>query len=141
MDSETLHIFEKSLERCSAIPEFLEIFYKRFLASSPKVSEKFVNTNFEKQKRALHSSFNLMLRAARDEATGPSVYLTELAERHGASQLGIGAELYDFWLDSLLATVRVCDPAYSAEVEKAWEKVMGVGIGFLCSRYNEPPAV
>jgi len=55
---------------------------------------------------------------------------------HGERQLRIGAELYDLWLDSLLKTVKVCDAGWSEEVEQAWEAVMGIGIGYLCSRYN-----
>jgi hemoglobin-like flavoprotein len=136
MDDATLLTFEKSLGRCTENPGFLDRFYENFLASSPKVREKFVNTDFAMQKRALHGSFNLMLRAAQNEGSGPPDYLDELAQRHGSKQLGIGAELYDFWLDSLLATVRTCDPACTDDVERAWEQVMGIGIKYLCSRYN-----
>ena len=98
--------------------------------------EKFTTTDFEKQKRALHGSFQLMLRAARQDAEGPLDYLETLAQRHGSSQLAIGAEFYDLWLDSLLAAVRACDPACAPDVEAAWEQVMGIGIKYLCSRYN-----
>ena len=137
MDDRTLTIFGDSLQRCSSHPDFLDLFYEAFLGSSPKVREKFANTDFEKQKRALHASLNLMLRAAREEDLGPPRYLDELARRHGAHDLDIGAEYYDLWLDSLLATVSVCDPQASEEVRAAWEKVMGVGIRYLCARYNE----
>jgi len=67
---------------------------------------------------------------------GPDAYLAGVAERHGAGQLEIGAELYDLWLDSLLATVKECDPEFSPEVEKAWEDVMMVGIQYLCRSYH-----
>jgi hemoglobin-like flavoprotein len=140
MDAQTLMVFEESLARCTADPVFLDAFYQRFLASSPKVREKFANTDFAHQKLALHSSFNLLLRAAQEGGGGPEAYLTELADRHNAAHLGIGAELYDLWLDSLLATVAACDPQCSPAVEQAWEKVMGVGISFMCSRYNGPSA-
>lgn len=136
MDEATLRIFESSLARCTAKPEFLDLFYDTFLASSPKVRERFANTEFANQKRMLSASFNLMLRAAQNEESGPPEYLEELAKRHGAKQLAIGADLYDLWLDSLLTAVRVSDPACTAEVEQAWEKVMGIGIKYLCSRYN-----
>ena len=136
MDAETLRKFEESLKRCSADPDFLDIFYGNFLGSSPKVREKFSGTDFDRQKDALRASFDTMLLAARDEENGPERYLLPLAERHGSRQLGIGAEYYDLWLDSLLKTVRACDPAWSEDVEKAWENVMGVGISYLCSRYN-----
>jgi hemoglobin-like flavoprotein len=136
MDEATLDTFEKSFQRCVADPGFLDLFYRTFLASSPKVRAKFTTTDFEKQKRALYGSFQLMLRAARQEGEGPPDYLEALAQRHGAAQLAIGAEFYDLWLDSLLTTVRACDPACDPAIETAWEQVMGIGISYLCSRYN-----
>lgn len=72
---------------------------------------------------------------ADDPAKAPDRYLAEVAERHSSRQLGIGAELYDLWLDSLLATVREFDAEFSPAVEQAWEDVMAIGIRFLCSRY------
>ena len=60
----------------------------------------------------------------------------------GGAELVVAAHVVDdddvrvvqlCWLDSLLAMVRVCDPA----IERAWEQVMGIGIAYLCSRYNE----
>ncbi len=136
MDIATLQTFEQSLARCTAQPGFLDRFYELFLASSPKVREKFAGTDFVRQKQMLNASFNLMLRAAQNEGGGQLAYLDDLATRHGAKQLAIGAELYDLWLDSLLEAVRGCDPGTSAAVEAAWEQVMGVGIAYLCARYN-----
>jgi hypothetical protein len=52
------------------------------------------------------------------------------------SHLDIGAELYDFWLDSLLETVKESDPQWDTQVGKAWEEVMMVGIHYLTVRYN-----
>ncbi len=135
MDQAALNTFEASLQRCSAAPGFVDYFYKRFLATSPKVREKFANTDFVRQKRALRASLHMMLLAAQDEEKGPSGYLEELAVRHSRAHLGIGSELYDYWLDSLLDTVRVCDPHFTPEVEKAWEQVMMIGINYLLSRY------
>ena len=135
MDAKTLETLDASLQRCTANTGFVDFFYQRFLASSPKVREKFANTDFVRQKRALRASLHLMLLAAEDEEKGPRQYLDDLAERHSRAQLAIGAELYDYWLDSLLDTVRICDPHFDPEVEKAWESVMMVGINYLLSRY------
>jgi len=136
MDATTLEVFDRSLRRCDALPYFLDIFYTKFLDSSPEVAKKFVNTDFVRQKRALRASLHHLLLAAQDHEKGPDAYLAEVAERHGAGQLEIGAELYDLWLDSLLATVKECDPEFSPEVEKAWEDVMMVGIQYLCRSYH-----
>jgi len=136
MDATTLEVFDRSLRRCDALPYFLDIFYTKFLDSSPEVAKKFVNTDFVRQKRALRASLHHLLLAAQDQEKGPDAYLAGVAERHGAGQLEIGAELYDLWLDSLLATVKECDPEFSPEVEKAWEDVMMVGIQYLCRSYH-----
>jgi hemoglobin-like flavoprotein len=139
VDDVTLGQFEESLRRCSTNPAFLDRFYERFLASSPKVKEKFANTDFARQKHMLRASFELLLVAARDETGRPMPYLDEVAARHSSSQMAIGAELYDLWLDSLLATVRDVDPGWSSAVAHAWEIVMTVGIKYLVSRYAGPP--
>jgi len=140
MDPSTLETFDQSLRRCEARPFFLDLFYEKFLASSPEVGKKFEKTDFVHQKRALRASLHHLLLAAEDEKKGPDRYLAEVAERHAAGQLDVGAELYDLWLDSLLATVRECDPEFTPEVEKAWEAVMMVGIQYLCRNYDKRPA-
>jgi len=139
MEQAILEQFEDSLRRCNADPEFLDRFYERFLRSSPQVREKFRATDLLRQKRMLQASLQLLLVAAQDDGKRPTPYLDDVAARHGASQMAIGAELYDLWLDSLLATVREVDPAWSALVEQAWESVMTVGIAYLVSRYNQAP--
>jgi hemoglobin-like flavoprotein len=136
MDRAILETFEGSLARCTGQPRFLELFYAKFLASSPKVREKFKDTDFVRQKRALTASFHLILLAAGDEGGDPGKYLSDVAERHAARQLDVGAELYDLWLDSLLETVEECDPEFTPGVRTAWEEVMMVGIHYLTVRYN-----
>lgn len=139
MDKAILKTFDDSLQRCNANPAFLDRFYETFLDSSPLVREKFAHTDFVRQKRALRASLQTMLLVAEDEATGPERYLRDLAKRHSHDELNIGGELYDLWLDSLLSTVKECDPAFSPEVGKAWEAVMMVGVHYLLSQYNRPP--
>jgi len=138
MDEKVVATFDESLRRCDSNPRFLDIFYEKFLASSPDVQEKFANTDFSRQKRLLRASFYLVLLASEDEAFGPERYLKHLAVRHGASGLEIGAHLYDLWLDSLLAAVKQCDPEYSPEVEAAWEDTVGVGIEYMLKHYRDP---
>jgi hemoglobin-like flavoprotein len=134
MDQGTLNTFDASLARCTSQARFLDLFYEKFLKSSPKVREKFKNTDFVRQKRALKASLHMILLAAQDD--DPGKYLSDIAERHGVRELNVGAELYDLWLDSLLDTVEACDPEYRSAVRKAWEEVMMVGIHYLTVRYN-----
>ena len=135
LDERTLQTFDASLARCHGCPSFLDNFYDIFLASSPNVKEKFAATDFVRQKRALRASLYSMFLAARDGERTLERHLGDLAERHSSRSLNIGAEMYDLWLDSLLAAVKKCDPDYNAGVREAWEKVMMVGIGYLLSRY------
>jgi hemoglobin-like flavoprotein len=135
MDESTLKVFEDSLARCTSAPGFEDRFYEIFLASSPKVAVKFANTDFVRQKKALRASLEKMVLVAADEETGPDRYLRELAEKHSSRQLDIGAELYDYWLDSLLVTVKERDPAFGPAVEDAWESVMTIGIRYLLMHY------
>ena len=134
-----MQAFDESLKRCNANPGFLDRFYEKFLASSPAVREKFAKTDFVHQKRALRASLHTMLLAAEQEETGPERYLRDLAAQHSRGGLDIGAELYDLWLDSLLATVRECDPEFTPEIEEAWESIMSVGIRYILSHYHRPP--
>ncbi len=136
MDQAVLATFDGSLARCTSQSRFLDLFYEKFLASSPKIREKFKDTDFVRQKRALKASLHMILLAASDEGADPGKYLRDVAEKHSARQLNVGAELYDLWLDSLLETVEECDPEYTPEVRKAWEEVMMVGIHYLTVRYN-----
>lgn len=134
IDERTLQTFSASLGRCNGSPAFVERFYEIFMASSPKVKEKFAQTDFVRQKAALRASLDAMLLAVKDPA-GPQQYLRDLAERHSSRQLNIGAELYDLWLDSLLSTVKEFDPVNGPAVQEAWEKVMMQGVSYLLSRY------
>jgi hemoglobin-like flavoprotein len=136
MDKKVIATFDESLRRCDTNPKFLDLFYEGFLGSSWKVREKFANTDFSRQKRLLRASFYLILLASEDEKNGPERYLQYLAARHSASELDIGAELYDVWLDSLLKAVKKCDPEYSPEVEAAWEEMMGIGIEYMLKHYH-----
>jgi hemoglobin-like flavoprotein len=135
MDPKTLEAFDASLERCTEKEGFFDRFYEKFLASSPKVKEKFANTDFVRQKKALRTSLYMMYLAAANEKKNPGRYLRDLAERHSRRDLDIGSDFYDLWLDSLLETARGFDPQWNEEVEQAWERVMIVGISYMLSRY------
>ena len=135
MDPATLKRFDDSLRRCNSKADFLDRFYDKFLTSSPKVREKFAHTDFVRQVRALRASLHLMPLAAADPVHGPGRYLGDIAAQHNREHLDIGAELYDLWLDSLLATVKEFDPEYSPQVAAAWEEVMMVGIQYLIKKY------
>jgi hemoglobin-like flavoprotein len=126
--------FTKSLERCMAQPAFLDRFYARFMGSAPEIAAHFRDTDFTKQKNALSSSLYLMVMAIQggDAAT---TYLEGVARRHSRADLDIAPELYDVWLECLIATARDHDPHFNGDVEQSWRQTLQFGIDFMRERY------
>jgi hemoglobin-like flavoprotein len=135
METAAQRAVRESLDRCVENPVFLDRFYEVFLASSPKVREKFAHTNFTRQKVALQWSLRGMVSLTMGADAEMEAHLGEVAEEHSREKLGIGAELYDLWLDSLLQTVKECDPQCDEELLASWESVMQVGIRYFLARY------
>ena len=55
----------QSYGRCCASADFFDDFYTRFLASSPLIREKFVNTNMQAQKQLLRQGIMNLVMVAR----------------------------------------------------------------------------
>lgn len=117
--------FHDSLDRCNRIPEFIDLFYERFLGSSPEIQARFEGVDLDRQKRMIKTSLYVsMLVADLNEAA--TSMLRRVADRH--VELEISDHEYDLWMSSLLDTVKECDRSYSSEVEEAWKLVMSRGI-------------
>ncbi len=136
--SNTLHqdvrIAKESLQRCLAQPDFLDIFYDRFLASSDEIKAKFTNTNFPNQKIMLKASLHIMLMLAQGGLKDTKT-LQELADRHSHRDLDIDPKFYRYWVDSMLAAVRSCDPEYTPDIAAAWINALQPGVDFFTSKY------
>ena len=126
--------FTESLGRCLAKPAFLTKFYRRFIGSSDEIAEKFRDTDMEKQKAALSASLYLTMLAV-EGSDAAIVYLKTVAQRHSRERLDVRPELYDTWLDCLIATVKEHDPMFSAEIEQSWRKSIQVSIDFMREQY------
>ena len=128
--------FRDSLKRCLAAPAFLLDFYGLFMGSSDEIQEKFANTDLDRQTRVLADSLWAMAVAAQGKTGSPAWGdLPRLGEMHSRDQLDIRPELYDQWLDCLVAAARQHDPDFSDDVETAWRETLWVGIEYLRSRY------
>jgi len=136
MNPEHVDTFRASLKRCLAEPGFLDTFYKRFVASSEEVREKFKNTDLARQTRMLADSLYVFANAAMSEegSVGRGA-LPHIAERHGHADLDIPSHLYDHWLACLIDTARLHDPEFAPEVEASWREVLGWGIEYMRARY------
>jgi hemoglobin-like flavoprotein len=136
MSPEEVETFRTSLKRCLAGPGFLDSFYQAFIGSSDEVRAKFANTDFKKQNLALADSLYVLANAAlSEEGSVGRGSLPHVAALHSRSGNDVRPELYDLWLDALLATVRVFDPEFSPTVEGAWRSTIGWGIEYMRSRY------
>jgi len=109
--------------------------YDIFLASSPKVREKFAHSDFSRQKAARQTSFHAMLTTAKDGAAAPGQNLNDLAERHSSRQLNIGRSSTTCGWRACWPLFKSATPQYDEPFRDAWERVMVVGIGYLLSRY------
>ena len=112
---------------------FLDAFYSNFLATSPEVAEKFSATNFDALVRML--SISIVHVAKYSSARRPDALLKVLAERHSQKDLDIRPDLYDFWMEALIETVKTYDPQYEEVTGEAWRRVLGPGVDFMKSRY------
>jgi hemoglobin-like flavoprotein len=116
----TEEAFAASLGRVTSNPHFADVFYARFLASSPSVAAVFAATDVAKLKRKLRSSLRVMTLAA-ENAAGADPYLGYLGAVH--TRLHIRPAMYDAWLDALVAAVAECDRELSPAIGCAWEAI------------------
>ena len=134
MDREQIARFDTSLARCLAEAAFLTRFYELFVESSPAIAEKFRDTDFERQRRAMGASlYVIVLALERGEAA--MIYLDQIAKQHGHEDLDVPPEMYDAWRDCLLQSVKEYDPMYSDAIEQAWRKAAEFAIDIMRKRY------
>jgi hemoglobin-like flavoprotein len=134
--SATVETFLASLKRCLAEPEFMVRFYTTFMDSSEEVREKFRGTDLRRQARVLADSLYVLAVAAQGQEHSPARQeLPRLARRHARQDLDIRPELYDLWLDCLVATARAHDASFTPETEAAWRATLGSGIAAMRAGY------
>jgi hypothetical protein len=122
---------QRSYGTCCLKREFFDDFYRSFVASSPAVAAKFVNTDMQKQKALLRSSISLLIMYAGGNALGKAK-IQELGKSHSRRELDIGPQMYGYWLASFLDTVKKHDPQAD---QGAWRQVLNLGIEAMKARY------
>ena len=131
-------IFTDSYERLLDLDETGEIFfskfYDNFTSASPDVRKKFQNTDMQKQKTALRRSLYYMQDFYVNKQT--TDYMQGIADTHSKKDKDISPQLYDLWLETLVATVRELDPKYDRDVGLAWKIVMSTGITYMKDMYD-----
>lgn len=130
LSEDEISLFNDSLDRCIANPQFLEIFYDKFTQGSSRVAELFASTDMRRQKRALKASLYTAMMAT--DGNRPAIdHLRALGERHHT--LGIEADLYDLWLDTLLAAAAECDGFDREQTKDIWRQILAKAIRLMKS--------
>ena len=62
--------------------------------------------------------------------------IARVAGVHSKSETDIPDQLYELWLQSLLATVAQFDSEFDPEVEAAWREALGPAIEYMKRHYD-----
>jgi hemoglobin-like flavoprotein len=135
VDKATMALAKASFDRCCQAPEFLQAFYKTFLAASPDAARRFAGTDFDRQNRLLKHAIGLLLIFPNQPSAEPNL-LARLAERHSRRDLDIDPSLYQPFVDALLVTVEQFDGMYSPTVEAAWRETIAPGVEYMKSKHT-----
>jgi hemoglobin-like flavoprotein len=134
LDSVFRDSFQRVLGEGAYNPAFTGRFYEIFLSRSPAIAARFEKTDMSAQKTMLHDSLLTLATFHRDRVlTGE---LRRLAAIHGRRRHDVPAELYELWLDALVATVAEFDSDYEDEVGLAWRIALSPGICYMQYCYD-----
>jgi len=134
VDKATRALAKASYDRCCQAPEFLQAFYRNFLAACPEAVPRFAGTNFDQQTRLLRHAIGLLLIFPNQPNTEPNL-LARLAERHSRRDLNIEPAFYRPFVDALIDTVKQFDGKYSPTVEAAWRETVAPGVEYMKSKH------
>lgn len=125
----------RSYGRCLGNGPFIEQFYQTFWNSHPDVPAAFGNTDFNRQRRLLRRALSsaIMFAAGSQSVSDNIARMAEVHSRHGRAP--IRPHLYEYWLDSLIGTIRKHDPELTPALETRWREAMNVVISHFVSHY------
>jgi hemoglobin-like flavoprotein len=134
----TEQLFDHSLKRVLASDlegqTFFEAFYDAFVSTSPEVAEKFRHTDMVRQQAMLKKSFYHLISFY--ASSNADYYLDKVAISHNCSHYNIRPQLYDLWMETLIATLRRFDADCDDATELAWRLVMAPGIVYMKFHYE-----
>lgn len=122
----------QSYGRCCNNEQFFIDFYDRFMASSPAVRERFVNTDMPAQRHLLRNGVMQLVLHSRGM---PPTKLRALGESHSRRHLDIDPQWYGLWLDALMETLHRHDPQFDDELEAIWRQTIQPGIDIIRNAY------
>ena len=128
-----IQLAEASYHRCASNDAFYTTLYEHLLASDPRIPPMFAKTSFERQHKVLRHGLGVLIIYAK--RPNPAL-LERIAVRHSRGDVDVPAELYECFVESLVAAVTAHDPEYRPEIAAAWRVAMEPGIAFMKSKYE-----
>lgn len=128
---------DKSYTRCRLTGTFIDDFYNAFIATSPRIAEKFRKADWEAQRRLLDHGIRHLILFFHEPSPVTAEKMIQLGESHSRSRLNIEPDLYDFWVSALISTVAESDPKFNPELDAAWKTVVERGIAVMKSMHDD----
>jgi hemoglobin-like flavoprotein len=128
-----------SYGRCFLSPGFFEDFYQAFMGASPRIAEKFANTDMEAQRAALKDGIIYLIMYYRGSGSARRK-IEQLGRTHSRKGRDIPPDLYEIWLRVLLETVDKHDGPLTPERRQDWETVLRKGIQVMKAQYDVEPS-
>ncbi len=132
-------VVKQSYGRCATKSNFIDLFYDEFLKSHPSIKPMFTQTDFKKQKELLRTGIAMLLAHVEGKPVG-TMTLNRIGQSHDKNHMNIDPNLYQFWINSLVKTVKQCDPQYSPDLDRSWQKVLRAGVDHITAKYDVPAA-
>ncbi len=114
---------------------FLELFYDIFISSHPDIKKLFVDINLKKQYGLLKIGLNMALLFIDGNDIIAKGVLDKIQISHNRSHLNIKPELYQFWINSLIETIKIKDNKFSDELESKWRQGLQKTVDFIIKGY------
>lgn len=131
---------KKSYGRCMITREtkeaFFNTFYSKFLNSNPAIAQMFKHTKFDKQITMLKNAISMAILFAEKQDDLARDVLTKFRRSHSRARINVKPEYYEFWLNSLVDTLRECDPQFSVQLEADWRDMLQVTIDYMIEGYD-----
>ena len=131
---------KKSYGRCMITRETKEVFFKtfydKFLNSNSDIGEMFKDTQFDKQITMLKNAISMAILFAEKQDELARDVLTKIRNSHSKARRNVKPEYYDYWLISLMDTLKQCDPQFSVQLEAYWREMLQVTIDYIVDGYE-----
>ena len=131
--NDTINTIKLSYGRALGNREMFDIFYQKFTQGRPSIARQFRNIDMAHQKEMLKQSLSMAILFPQNNVVA-NRSMGKIKLSHGSEGMAIKPSDYRIWLDSLIDTLKVCDPYFNADLEKMWREVLGKTINYLTSK-------